>query len=458
MSATEFDLWLGGIEGLGTASLFLLWDASGRREDFAEELYRMGTEETTCYLAQIQGLPVSKQELILHAREDYPQIQDLGELAEELENKKIRYYWAGDPEYPERFRLVDDPPFGIYVKGHLPEEKRPAVGIVGTRMASPYGREQARRFAAELAANGVQIISGMARGVDGIAGRGALDESDASFAVLGGGVDICYPKENKDLYEALCERGGVISEYRPGLMPQNRFFPARNRIISALSDIVLVVEARERSGTLITVDRALEQGKDVWAIPGRLCDRNSSGCNRLIRQGAGIALSPELLLEALGIGEASEEFETNIQSGRATHAASDVNAKYKNAQNTDIEGNAESTSTENANVKKVNAEESLKVAERKRRRKQRREEKEAVQMTFDYEVMSSAEPPVARAILEQLDFSTPRSLDDIAPQVSAQLRREVPFRELMRELTHLILHGKVLEIRVGHYVTAGHVH
>ena len=153
----------------------------------------------------------------------------------------------------------------------------------------------------------MQIISGMAKGIDGIAGRGALDESDASFAVLGCGVDICYPKENRDLYEALCERGGVISEYCPGTEPEARLFPPRNRIISALSDALLVIEARERSGTLITVDCALEQGKDVWAVPGRVCDAKSAGCNELLRQGAGVAASPEVMLEEMGYRTAETE-------------------------------------------------------------------------------------------------------------------------------------------------------
>lgn len=392
---TGYDVWLAGIDGIGSAVLRDLWEMSGRRMDFAEELYRMREEEREAYLMKIPGMTQRKAALVNEARSlAAGRGRSPEERAQSLENRGIRYVRMGEADYPERLMQIEDPPFGLYVKGRLPRQERAAVGIVGTRMASPYGREQARIFASELAREGVQIISGMARGVDGVAGRGALDASDDSYAVLGGGVDICYPRENRDLYEALTERGGLLSEYRPGLAPQSNFFPARNRIISGLSDIILVIEAREQSGTLITVDRALEQGKDVWALPGRRSDRNSAGCNRLIRQGAGIALSPELLLEALGLREAKEP--------------------------------AEGT------------------------------EPAYAQMTFDFEALAGTESGVGRAILECLDFAEPRSLDAIAPEVSHIVRRDVPFRELMKELTHLTLRGCVKEIRVGQYVTAAH--
>ena len=162
----------------------------------------------------------------------------------------------------------------------------------------------AQWFAGELAAAGVQIISGMACGIDGIAQREALARGGKSFGILGCGTDICYPRENQDLYERLLEEGGIVSEHPEGTAPLARHFPTRNRIISALSDLVLVIEAREKSGTLITVDFALEQGKDVYALPGRINDPLSSGCNRLIHQGAGIALTPSDILEALTVSGA----------------------------------------------------------------------------------------------------------------------------------------------------------
>ena len=188
----------------------------------------------------------------------------------------------------------------------------PAAAIIGARLASGYGREQARRFARRLASRGITIISGMARGIDGIAQKAALDAGGRSYAVLGCGVDICYPEENRELYDRLLQEGGIISEYPPGTYPEARLFPQRNRIISGLSDLVLVIEARKKSGTLITVDMALEQGREVYALPGRVSDALSDGCNRLIRQGAGPATCPEDILEFF-FGTGSEEERESIK-------------------------------------------------------------------------------------------------------------------------------------------------
>lgn len=204
-----------------------------------------------------------------------------------------------DGAYPKRMSALRGMPKALYWRGSLPEEGKAAVAVIGARTCSPYGREMAQWFAGELAAAGVQIISGMARGVDGIAQRAALEHGGKSFAVLGCGTDICYPKENKELYERLLAEGGIVSEHPAGTPPLACHFPTRNRIISALSDLVLVIEAREKSGTLITVDFALEQGRDVYVLPGRIGDSLSGGCNRLLRQGAGAALEPSDILEAL---------------------------------------------------------------------------------------------------------------------------------------------------------------
>ena len=166
-------------------------------------------------------------------------------------------------------------------------------------MCSDYGRFMAREFGKGLALAGVQVISGMARGVDGISQKAAIEADGKSYGILGCGVDICYPEENRDVYERICQKGGLISEYHPGTDPRPNLFPMRNRIISALSDIVLVVEARQKSGTQITVDQALEQGKEVLAVPGRVTDRLSDGCNFLISQGAGVALGVQDVLDRL---------------------------------------------------------------------------------------------------------------------------------------------------------------
>lgn len=230
-----------------------------------------------------------------------------GRIAEELEKAGIRFSCILEQGFPEKLRQIPDPPFGIYYRGGLPENGRPAAAVIGARLASGYGRDQARRFSQKIASRGIIVISGMARGIDGIAQRAALDEGGKSFAVLGCGVDICYPDENRDLYDRLLQEGGVISEYPPGTFPKAGLFPQRNRIISGLADLVLVIEARKKSGTLITVDMALEQGREVFALPGRVCDSLSDGCNRLIRQGAAPATCPEDILEFFfGTGEAGE--------------------------------------------------------------------------------------------------------------------------------------------------------
>lgn len=225
----------------------------------------------------------------------------------------------GQSVYPAMLRQVRHAPRRLYVRGDLPEADKAAVAIIGARRCSSYGREMARWFGAELSSAGVQIISGMAAGIDGIAQQAALSAGGRSFGVLGCGTDICYPKENRDLYEALLENGGILSEHPCGTMPLAGYFPSRNRVISGLSDIVLVIEAKQRSGTLITVDFALEQGRDVYVLPGRLTDACSAGCNRLLRQGAGVALTPADILEALsGMGRYRKTDQENAAGSRKT--------------------------------------------------------------------------------------------------------------------------------------------
>ncbi len=218
---------------------------------------------------------------------------------EKLRSKDIRFISRLHPDFPGKLLDIPSAPFGIYVRGKLPDLGKPSVAIVGARMCSDYGRYMARQFGRDLALAGVQVISGMARGVDGISQNAALLAGGTSFAVLGCGADICYPEENRKVYEALLESGGIISEFPPGTKPIANFFPMRNRIISALSDVLLVIEARKKSGTSITVDTALEQGKEVLAVPGRVTDRLSDGCNNLISQGAGIAIRAEDVLDRI---------------------------------------------------------------------------------------------------------------------------------------------------------------
>ena len=220
----------------------------------------------------------------------------------ERKQEDIRCITALDAEYPEKLWQYEDMPGCLYVKGALPSGEKPAAAVVGARMCSAYGRIQAFRYARVLSEAGVQIISGLAWGIDSEGHKGALEGGTSTFAVLGNGVDICYPAGNRGLYQRILRQGGgICSEYPPGVRPRKYSFPARNRIISGLADLVLVVEAKEKSGSLITAQWALEQGKAVFALPGPVNEELSMGCHRLIYDGAGIAFSPEILLEELGI-------------------------------------------------------------------------------------------------------------------------------------------------------------
>lgn len=218
----------------------------------------------------------------------------------ELEKNGICLTMKEEEEYPVTLLPLPDAPYGLYHIGKLPEDEI-CVGIVGARDCSRYGRETAAVLGRTLGEMGISVISGMARGIDGAGQWAALAGGGKSYAVMGCGVDICYPQENEELYERLKQHGTIISEFPPGTQPISWHFPIRNRIISGLSHVLIVVEARERSGSLITADLALEQGKEVYAVPGRITDRLSFGCNELIYHGAGILLSPQMLLRELGV-------------------------------------------------------------------------------------------------------------------------------------------------------------
>lgn len=216
-----------------------------------------------------------------------------------VNEQKISFVTPFDRIYPERLKGIPDAPAGLYMLGRLPAEPDIAVAVIGARDCSDYGRYVAEKLGTFLGERGVTVVSGMARGIDGISQWAALEAGGSSIGVLGCGVDICYPAKNRKLYDRLLEQGAVLSEYPPGTPPRPMNFPARNRIVSGLVDGVVVVEARDKSGTLITVDMALEQGREVFVVPGRITDGLSTGCNKLIKQGAGILISPEELLEEL---------------------------------------------------------------------------------------------------------------------------------------------------------------
>ena len=218
---------------------------------------------------------------------------------EELEKKGIKTVCIEEEAYPFRLREIYDAPYMLFYKGKLPEEEMRPVAVIGARRCSDYGRRAAVYFGRELAKAGVPVISGLAVGIDGLSQSACVEAGGVSYGVLGSGVDVIYPAGNRQLYRDLQERGGVLSEYLPGTRADAWHFPRRNRIISGMADLVLVVEAREKSGTLITVECALQQGREVFAVPGRVGDNLSLGCNRLIRDGAGIATCAEDLVFAL---------------------------------------------------------------------------------------------------------------------------------------------------------------
>jgi len=206
-------------------------------------------------------------------------------------------------DLPELLRQIHDPPRALFLRGSADAEilGRPAVAIVGARACSPYGSQVARMLGRELAAAGLVVVSGLARGVDGEAHRGALEAGGLTVAVLGCGIDRDYPAAHADLARRICERGLVVSEYEPGVEPAPWRFPARNRIIAGLAAATVIVEARERSGALITADFALEDGREVFAVPGEITGTLATGTNRLLRQGATPLTSADDVLDVLGL-------------------------------------------------------------------------------------------------------------------------------------------------------------
>jgi DNA processing protein len=207
----------------------------------------------------------------------------------------------GDPRYPPQLTTIVDPPPVLWVRGSIEALARTAVAIVGSRAGSPYALAVAERLATDLASRGVVIVSGLARGVDAAAHRGALQTSGSTIGVLGSGIDVMYPREHDVLARDMCERGALVSELVPGTPPQKRFFPQRNRIISGLARAVVVIEAGERSGSLITARMALEQGRDVLAVPGNVLTGRNRGAHGLLRDGAKIVETADDILEELRV-------------------------------------------------------------------------------------------------------------------------------------------------------------
>ena len=266
--------WLCNIPRIGNAKIRAIMNVFHD----AKEVYDANEKLLNC----VAGLTEKEIGIIMASKKD----NQIYKSYIALQDKNIMFVHAGSKSYPNKLHQIYDYPFGLYYRGKLPDSNVPSVSIIGARNCTNYGKEIARKLGYELSMNGVQVISGMARGIDSYGHRGVIEAGKSTYAILGCGVDICYPQENINLYMDIVEQGGIISEYAPGTQPFPGQFPMRNRIISGLSDIVVVVEAREKSGSLITVDQALEQNKEVMVVPGRIGDRLSEGCNNLIKLGA----------------------------------------------------------------------------------------------------------------------------------------------------------------------------
>lgn len=234
---------------------------------------------------------------------------NLAQEMERLERAGVRVLtWQSD-DYPANLRNIHDAPPLLYLKGSLLPEDDWAVAVVGTRHASVYGKEAARMLSADLARNGVTVVSGLAVGIDAVAHQAALDAGGRTIAVLGSGLDVVYPEQNRRLAEAIVQRGALITEYPLGTQPERSNFPPRNRIISGLSLGVVVVEAGARSGALITADFAVDQGREVFAVPGSIFQKSCEGTNRLIQDGAKPVLSATDVLEELNLHQVAQQAE-----------------------------------------------------------------------------------------------------------------------------------------------------
>ena len=274
MSALKYWLWLTELRGLKNQTRLALLRHFGTPEDvfYADAGEILLTEGIT-----------REQAAIL---EDH-RLDTADRVLADCQRLDLRLLTIQDAEYPGRLKNIYDPPCLLYVKGRLPAfDEEVAVALVGTRDATPYGISSAEKLGYGLTKGGAVVVSGLAKGIDAAATRGALRAGGVTVGVVGNGLDVHYPYESRYLYEDVAAAGVLLSEYAPGTEPAKNHFPARNRILSGLSLATLVVEAPERSGALITADTAVEQGRDVFAVPGPIDAPNSVGCNRLIREGA----------------------------------------------------------------------------------------------------------------------------------------------------------------------------
>ena len=297
---------------------------------FQRVLDRFGSAQTAWYAKPAElaeaGLGLKLIERLVAVRESV----DLSRVWEQAQSKGIQVLTWMDPEYPERLKEIEQSPPVLYVHGEVSTEDVWAVAIVGTRRVTPYGRQVTEEIASFLAANEITVVSGLARGIDSIAHKAALNAGGRTLAVLGSGVDRIYPPENRALAEQMISQGAIISDYAPGTPPDSSNFPPRNRIISGLSLAVIVIEAGETSGALITAEFAAGQGRDVFAVPGNILAPQSKGTNKLIQNGAHPLLSARDLLAVLELSRIGQH-----KTARKILPADDVEARLLEVMSTE---------------------------------------------------------------------------------------------------------------------------
>ena len=279
MSVLRYWLWLSALRGVGVRTAARLLEEAGS----PEEIYftRSTDLDRFPWLTAGEKAALSDKELDTAAR-----------IADSCAETGAQVITLNDAAYPERLRNIPDPPVLLYASGSLPPvDDLPAVAIVGTRSCTPYGIKTAERIAYEYTLAGGLVVTGLARGVDTAAARGALRAGGRVVCVLGNGTNVIYPRENAALYQDVQTVGALISEYPPDTQPTRSAFPARNRVMSGISAGVLVIEAPEHSGALITASRALDQGRDLFAVPGNVDAEACAGSNRLLKEGAGLVTS-----------------------------------------------------------------------------------------------------------------------------------------------------------------------
>ena len=296
MSDLKYWLAFNRIPGIGPARFALM----GRYFATLEEAWRAGPsalKEAGLDRGSIRSIEAKR-----------PSIDPDAEM-EGVERLGIRAINWNDASYPPRLKEIYDPPPVLYIRGSLVDEDQRSVAVVGTRKATAYGREVAYRMASDLARNKVTVVSGLARGVDGLAHRAALEAGGRTIAVLGSGVDVIYPAEHANLAQQIVRSGALVSEYPLGTRPQAQNFPRRNRIMSGMTLGTLVVEAGDASGALWTVRHALEQDREVFAVPGSVFSPASRGANRLIQEGAKLVVDYEDILEELNLSVVGQQIE-----------------------------------------------------------------------------------------------------------------------------------------------------